>query len=279
MPNLFQLNKKYSEWAEGTFFKYLKENKNKVGLDIFYYGSQVATRKKDISDAPLRPDFIVLKIENVKKLNSKYKIDMDDPDINRLKDLLDLSNEDIEIIKGNKHLWLTKVKDSLGFMKDLVKSAHCRVEIKSGFGFFIEEKYKKGQYNIIVDSKFKERVDNLNDKFKIKLKTYIAYIQLNKVFIAELDKVFGKDGEEIERLYERRGTKDINRVKTQNLNFLKSFEFADIEGIVEKTKEGEYKVNAKPYVEIVNSSVRFNLYMDLGKLNNVKIEILKELKS
>ena len=278
MVNVFQLNKKYGEWAEGTFFKYLKDNKNKIGFNIFYYGSQVSTRKKDVSDATLRPDFIIIKTENVVKLEKKYGFNMDNPSIEKLKELFDLSKEDKKSIEENKEIWLTKIRDLTNFMKDLVRLAHCRVEIKSGFGFFVEKKYKKGKYNIIVDSRFKDRIDKLNDRFKRKLKTYVIYIQLNKVFIAELDKIFGEDGKEIERLYERRGTSDINRVKTQNLNFLKSYEFADVEGIVKEIKKEEYKINAKPYVEIIGGSVKFNLDMDLGKLTNVQINIIKELK-
>ncbi len=278
MVNVFQLNKKYGEWAEGTFYKYFKDNKNEIGLDIFYYGSQVSTRKKDVSDATLRPDFIIIKIENTEELKKKYDFDMNNPDIDKLEELFNLSKEDIKLIQENRNIWLTKIKDDTDFMKDLIKLAHCRVEVKSGFIFFVDKKYQKRQYNIIVDSKFRNRIDELNNKFNKKLKTYVVYVMLNKVFIAEFDKIFGEDGEEIERLYERRGTKDINRVKTQNLNFLKSYEFADVEGIVKKIRKDEHKVNAKPNIEVVGGSVKFNLDMDLGKLSNIKIDIIKELK-
>jgi len=277
MANLFQLNKKYGEWAENTVFRYFKKNRNKIGLDIFYYGSQVATRKKDTSDAPLRPDFIILKIKDVKFLEKKYGLNFNNINLTRLKRLFIFDDETRFFIKANPQFWLTKVLDKTKFMKDFVSRTHCRIEIKSGFGFFVQERYEKGQYNIIVGNDFKQRINALNKKFKKKLKTYVAYVQLNKVFIANLNKIFSKEGEMIERFYERRGTAGINKVKTQNLNFLKSYEFADVRGIVNE-KNGEYSVNAKPFIEIVGGSVRFNLEMHPGTLKNVKMEIIKELK-
>ncbi|MCX6759003.1 MAG: hypothetical protein NT012_00310 [Candidatus Nealsonbacteria bacterium] len=277
MANLFQLNKKYGEWAENTVFHYFKENRDKIGLDVFYYGSQVATRKKDTTDAPLRPDFIIVKTQNVKFLEKKYNLDFNNIDAERIKELFNLNEDSFNFIKDNPHLWLTKILDKTKFMKDLVSKAHCRLEIKSGFGFFVQKRYEKGQYNIIVGSDFQKRMNVLNRRFNCKLKTYVAYVQLNKVFIAELNKIFGKGGESIVRLYERRGTSDINKVNTQNLNFLKSFEFADVEGVVEE-KNGEYSVKAKPYIEIVGGTVRFNLDMPPGILKNVIIEIIKNLK-
>ncbi len=277
MANLFQLNKKYGEWAENTIFRYFKENKNKINLDIFYYGSQVATRKKDASDVPLRPDFIILKTEDIKFLEKKYDLDFDNINSIKLGKLFDFDDGTLRYIKENPQFWLTKILDKTNFMKDLISKAHCRLEIKSGFGFFVEKRYEKGQYNIIVGSDFRERMNTLDLRFNKKIKTYVAYVQLNKVFIANLNKIFSKEGEMIERLYERRGTTGINKVKTQNLNFLKSYEFADVEGVVQE-ENGEYSVKAKPYIEIVGGSVRFNLEMPPGTLKNVKIEIIRELK-
>jgi len=277
MANLFQLNKKFGEWAENTVFHYFKENKDTIGLDIFYYGSQVATRKKDTTDAPLRPDFIILKNSDVKFLEKKYNLDFNKINTKQIQKLFNLDEESFNFIQEYSQLWLTKILDKTEFMKDLVSKAHCRLEIKSGFGFFVQKKYEKGQYNIIVGSDFKERMSVLDRRFNRRLKTYVAYVQLNKVFIAELNKIFSKKGEVIVRLYERRGTADINRVKTQNLNFLKSYEFADVEGVVEE-KNGEYFVKAKPFIEIVSGAVRFNLDMPPGILKNVKIEIIQNLK-
>lgn len=277
MANLFQLNKKYGEWAENTVFHYFKENRNIIGLDIFYYGSQIATKKKDTTDAPLRPDFIILTTQDIEFLERKYKLDFNKVNLKKIKQLFNLDNESFNFIIEHPQFWLTKILDNTKFMKDFVSKAHCRLEIKSGFGFFVQKKYEKGQYNIIVESDFKERMSALDKRFNQKLKTYVAYVQLNKVFIAELNKIFSKEGEEILRLYERRGTADINKVKTQNLNFLKSYEFADVKGIVEE-KNGEYVVKAKPYIEIISNAVRFNLDIPLGILQNVKIDIIKDLK-
>jgi hypothetical protein len=60
MVNIFQLNKRFGEWAERTVYGYFKRNRNELGLTIFYFGSQRATRKKDKTDAPKRPDFIIM---------------------------------------------------------------------------------------------------------------------------------------------------------------------------------------------------------------------------
>jgi hypothetical protein len=277
MANLFQLNKKYGEWAENTIFHYFKDNKDTIGLDAFYYGSQIATRKKDITEARLRPDFIVFKTQDVKFLEKKYDLDFNNIDAERITKIFRLDEESFNFIKDNPYLWLTKISDETEFMRELVSKAHCRLEIKSGFNFFVPKKYEKGQYNIIVGSDFKQRMDILDNRFNRKIKTYVAYVQLNKVFIAELNKIFGKDGESIIRLYERRGTSDINKVNTQNLNFLKSFEFADVEGVIEEENR-EYIIKAKPYIEIVNGSIRFNLDMPPCTLRNVKIEIIQNLK-
>ncbi|MBU3918837.1 hypothetical protein KKC63_02955 [Patescibacteria group bacterium] len=277
MANLFQLNKKYGEWAEDIVFRYFRDNQDEIGLCAFYYGSQVSTRKKDITDAPIRPDFIILKTKDIKFLEKKYGLNFNNINLGQLRKLFKLDDETFNFIQENPQFWLTKILDETEFMKNLVSRAHCRLEIKSGFGFFLEKKYEKGQYNIIVGSDFKKRMNKLDRKFGKKLKSYVVYVQLNKVFIATLGKIFGKHGEEIIRLYERRGLSSINKVKTQNLNFLKSYKFADVEGVV-KEKKGEYFVKAKPYIEIINGTVRFNLKMPSAFLKNVKIGIVEELK-
>lgn len=276
MVNVFQLNKKYGEWAERTIYEYFKSNKKKNGIDIFYFGSQVSTKKKDVTDAPLRPDFILLRNDKIKHIQNEYGFNFNKPHLKKLFKIIKISEEDKQILKENPEYWMTKVPAIEPLMNDIVKNVFCMIEVKSGFSLFNEKKYKQEKLNIMLPLKFKERISKLQEIFNINFKTYAIYVLLDKAYLANMDKIY-EEGETTEYSYERRGKSDVKKEKFKTLTFNKSYFFADIEGIV-YGKGNNLKLKAKPYIEIINGTVKFNLKMKPAKLKKVNIDVIKKLK-
>ena len=278
MVNTFQLNKKYGEWAENTIYQYFKSVKDKLGIDIFYYGSQVSTRKKDYTDAPIRPDFILLKKEDLERIETKYSLNFNKINLKNLFNLVNISDENKRFLEENPHFWMTKVLDKEDLMQDIVKNVHCMIEIKSGFGLFDQTKYEQERVNVMVPINFRERLNLIKQKFKKHFKTYAIYLLLDKAYIANVDTMF-KEGLVTQYSYERIGKSDVKKSSFQTLSFKKSHFFADIEGIVIRS-ENVLKLNeknAKPIIEIINGTVTFSLDMKPGILKNVNINIIQNL--
>lgn len=278
MVNVFQLNKRYGEWAEETIYNYFKSNKKRNGFDIFYFGSQVNTKKKDLTDAPPRPDFILLKNDKIKYLENKYKINFNKPNLKKLLKIIEISDENEKILKYNPKYWMTKTFDKEKLMKDIVKNVFCMIEVKSGFGLFDEKKYKQGKINIMLPLDFKKRILKIQRKFNANFETYAVYVLLDKCYIANMKKMYGVDGKISEYSYERRGQSDVKKNKFRTLTFNKSYFFADVEGIV-YGRGSNKKLKAKPYIEVINGSVKFNLEMKPAKLKKVNIDVIKKLKN
>lgn len=276
MVNVFQLNKKYGEWAEKTIYEYFKSNKKISGLNIFYFGSQVSTRKKDLTDAPLRPDFILLNNDKIKMLQNKYSFNFDRPNLKKLFKTIKISEENKQILKENPEYWMTKVLDKEQLMKDIMGNVFCMIEVKSGFGLFNQTKYKQGKINIMLPIDFKKRIKKIQKRFKIKFQTYAVYVLLDKAYIANMNKMYSRAGKITEYSYERWGKSDVKKNKFRTLTFNKSHFFADVEGIV-YGKENNLKLKAKPYIEIINGAVKFNLEMKPALLKKVNIDVIKNL--
>lgn len=275
MVNTFQLTKKYGEWAERTVYNYFKNNRKKIKIDIFYFGSQVDTVKKDKTDAPQRPDFILIETKKVKKLERKYNLNFDNPNLKRLFNLAHLSKEDGQIITKNPEYWITRVLNKEDILKEIVKNVYCMIEVKSGFGLFNKEKYEEEKINVMLPIDFRNRVRKIQKKFYIKFNTYALYVLLDKAYIANMDKMYSRDGKITEFSFERRGKSDNKKNKYRTLTFNKSYFFADVKGIV----LGKRKIHlmAKPYIEIINGAIRFSLKMKPAKLKNVNIKVIKNL--
>ena len=277
MVNIFQLNKKYGEWAERTIYGYFKSHKKKNGLNIFYFGSQVSTRKKDLTDAPLRPDFILLRNGKIKILKNKYKFCFDRPNLKKLFELTKISEENKQFLKKNPEYWMTKILDKEQLTKDIIKNAFCMIEVKSGFGLFNKTKYKNEKLNIMLPLDFKKKIVRIQQKFNKKFQTYAIYVLLDRAYIANMKKIYSREGKISEYSYERRGMGDVKKEKFRTLTFNKSYFFADIKGVV-YGKANNLKIKAKPYIEIINGSVKFNLKMKPAKLKKVNIDIVNKLK-
>ena len=222
MVNVFQMNKKYGEWAEKTIYNYFKGNSDKIKLDMFYFGSQRDTRKKDLTDAPSRPDFIILKNEKIKEMENRYGISFNNPDLLKLFNLIKISDEDKEILKQHPEYWMTKILDDEKIMKDIIKNIFCMIEIKSGFGLFNKKKYEKGKLNIMVAKDFKERIDKIQKKFSVKFNTYAIYVLLDRAYISNIEKIYGSDGADTEYSYERRGKNENKKQMFRTITFNKS---------------------------------------------------------
>ena len=266
MVNTFQLNKKYAEWAERTVYNYFKKKHNQIGVDIFYFGSQVGTVKRDKGDAPLRPDFIFLKNKDVRYLEKKYKINFNNIKIANLKKILKLDNTTYDDLKKFPEHWMTKILDRESMMKDIIKRTHCMLEIKSGFWIFDKIKYDNDNLNIILPLDFDKRIRRIKKKFKTNFKVYAAYILLDKAYIANT-----KDVRKWERAsFGGRETED------RILSFRKSYFFGNIIGAVRYANKKPI-ILGKPFIEVEKGAVRFSLKMPPARMTNVNVSVIKKL--
>jgi len=145
-----------------------------------------------------------------------------------------------------------------------------------GVGLFNQKKYKQEKLNVMLPLDFKDRIKKIQRTFKTKFKTYAVYVLLDKSYIANMNKMYGKDGEITEYSYEKRGKSDVKKNKFRTLTFNKSHFFADVKGIV-YGRENNLKLKAKPHIEIINGAVKFNLKMSPAKLEKVNIKVIKNL--
>jgi hypothetical protein len=275
--NNFQLNKKYGEWAEKTIYKYFKTNIGKTGLNIFYFGSQVDTIKKDKSDAKSRPDFILLKTNKVKKLEKKYKIYFNKPNLNKLVKIANISIDDRNILNTRIEYWMTKVSNKEVLLRDIMNNSFCMLEIKSGFRMFDKTKYEQNKLNIIIPIDFNKQINNLNKIVDRNITTYVIYMLLDKAYIANIKRIQGGQGKTTEYSYERMGKSDVKKRLFRTLTFKHSYCFADIRGAISK-KKNKVKVLAKPYIEVLNGAIKLNLNIKPSYLRNVNIDVIKKLK-
>lgn len=266
MVNTFQLNKEYAEWAERTVYNYFKRRRNQLGLDIFYFGSQVGTVKKDRGDAPLRPDFIFLKNKDIRVLEKRYKINFNNIRINHLKKIVGLTRETCENLEKFPEYWITKILDKEPILYDIVKRTHCMLEIKSGFWIFDQKKYDNDKLNIILPLDFNTKIKKIKEKFKTRFKVYATYILLDKAYIANTKNV--KNWERAS--FGGRETED------NILSFRKAYFFGNIVGAVHYTKKKPV-ILGKPFIEIENGAVRFSLKMPPAKMTNVNVQIIRNL--
>lgn len=277
MVNTFQLNKKYAEWAERTVYNFFKRKRKKTGMDIFYFGSQVGTVKRDKSDAPTRPDFILLKNKHVKELERRYHLKFNNVPLRKLMTPFQLSRDDKISLKKNPEYWLTKIPDKEPLIRDLVKRSCCMLEIKSGFGIFNRDKYEQGRLNIMVPTDFKRRIRKMQKKFKVRFRTYAAYVMLDCAYIANMADIC-KNGSVVTYAHERMGTGEVKKDKYYALPFNKAHWFAKIKGVVVRGQK-KLTLKAKPFFEINNGTIRFSLKMKLGKLKQVNKRVLKQLRN
>jgi hypothetical protein len=266
MVNVFQLQQEYARWAERTVYSYFKGRHRKLGFDIFYFGSQVGTRKKDKGDAPLRPDFIFIKNKNIKVLEKKYRIKFNNVSINRLKKIVELTPDDCSYLKQFPEYWLTKMLDKELLLRDIVKNAHCMLEIKSGFWIFDQEKYDTDKLNIILPLNFDKRMKKIKIKFKTRFSVYAAYILLDKAYIVKVKNFKNW----------KKHSFGGRQIKDKVLPFRKSHFFGNILGAV-KYKNGKPKIIGKPIIEVEKGAVRLSLKMPISKMNKVNVRVIKNL--
>jgi len=266
MVNTFQMNKKYAEWAERTVYNYFKRKRKGLGLDIFYFGSQVGTVKKDTGDAPLRPDFIFIKNKSVRVLEKKYQFKFNEIKISRLKKIVTLTPEACSELEQFPEYWLTKILDKEPILRDVVRNAHCMLEIKSGFWIFDQKKYDDDNLNIIVPLDFDHRINRLKKKFKTRFKVYAAYILLDRAYIANVRNI---------RKWEK-ASFGGRETKDRILPFRKSHFFGNVLGAVQH-KNGKPKILGKPFIEVENSAVRFSLKMPRARMSKVNVRVIKNL--
>ncbi|OGJ15724.1 hypothetical protein A3K73_04045 [Candidatus Pacearchaeota archaeon RBG_13_36_9] len=276
MVNVFQLNKKYGEWAERTIYDYFKANKKNNGFNIFYFGSQVNTRKKDTTNAPKRPDFILIRNKDVKQLEKKYGLNFDKLNLNQLSNLVGIVDDDKKILEKNPEYWMTKVLDNKKLMHDIIKNVYCMIEVKSGFRLFSQEKYDDEKLNVILPLDFRKRIRKIQKKFRVRFNTYAIYVLLDRAYIANMDKMYSPEGKNATYSYERQGKGENKKGKYRTLLFNKSYFLGDVSGVKVQGKR-KIKLNAKPYIEIINGSVMFSLKMSPARLKNVEIKVIKNL--
>ena len=161
-------------------------------------------------------------------------------------------------------------------MKNIMNDVFCMIEVKSGWGLFNQKQYNQKKANIMLPLDFKEKMLKIQKKFKTKFETYAIYVLLNKSYIANMKKMYSKAGKITEYSYGRYGESNVKKNKYRTLLFNKSHFFANVKGVV-YGKGDNLKIKAKPYIEMVGTSVKFNLNIKPAKLEKVNIEVIKKL--
>ena len=150
------------------------------------------------------------------------------------------------------------------------------LEIKSGFALFDKKKYETERVNVMVPINFRKRVRRIQKTFHAKFKTYAIYVLLDKAYIANMDKMYSREGTITDFSFERMGQSDNKKNTYRTLTFKKSYFFADVVGIKIVGKQ-KIRLKALPYIEIINGKVTFSLKMKPAKLKNVNIKVIKNL--
>ena len=212
-------------------------------------------------------------------LERKYGLKFDNINLNRLFKLIEISNGNKRILQEDKEYWITKVLDKEPLMRDIVKNTYCMIEVKSGFGIFNEEKYKKGKLNLMLPINFRRRVNIIQKRFNKRFPVYGIYVLLDRAYIANMEKIFN-EGQTTEYTYDRIGRSEVKHSKFKILPFNKSYLFGYVGGIIIKKNNIPRLIpkNAKPIIEIINGAIRFSLKMKTGKLVKADLSIIRRLK-
>ena len=150
------------------------------------------------------------------------------------------------------------------------------LEIKSGWGVFNQEKYEEGRANIMLPIDFRRRIIEIQKRFKVRFKTYAIYVLLDRAYIANMERMFSREGSVTEYSFGRRGRSDNKKGKFRILPFNKSYFFADVIGAIIK-KGDRTRIKAKPIIEEENGSIMLSLDIKPSKLRNVNTKIIKRL--